>query len=396
MRAEMRAAERAREVRDAARAWEKAGFTTNEVTREVIGLYPDDRGRLGPGFRTLVFIFAWMAGTSCTTFLFIPFSMLGSTGWALMMGVYGLMLAALTEYQIGPLKRMDAGAESATGLMATGYTLAGLLWFLIEVTHLGERPAVLLGLTVCCAWCATAAWRWGERIYFIGAFCCLLLLLAQGPAPRLLWMLAGGLGAWEAARASRDEKLSPGHRKGAAYVAGCALLALYAAVHIGSVDSRLIEELRIISPSTRTEAPGSAVRNASVLATGLLPVALMAMGWRLRRSLLLNIGLLLLGASVITIRAYREVMPLGSALVLIGAVCLLAALGLRRWLRGGPAGERNGFTADPLLDDTNRTEVIETALKVATFTPAARAAPEPPAFQGGGGSFGGGGASTSF
>ena len=32
------------------------------------------------------------------------------------------------------------------------------------------------------------------------------------------------------------------------------------------------------------------------------------------------------------------------------------AICLRRWLRSGPQGERDGFTADPLFDNTNRTE----------------------------------------
>jgi hypothetical protein len=112
--------------------------------------------------------------------------------------------------------------------------------------------------------------------------------------------------------------------------------------------------------------------------------------------LLLYSGLLLIGVSIATIRLYHAVMPLSLALILIGSACLALALGVRRWLRSSPNGERHGFTADPLFDNTNRTEVIRSVVAAASFTPAAQAAPATPAFEGGGGSFGGGGASGGY
>ena len=89
-------------------------------------------------------------------------------------------------------------------------------------------------------------------------------------------------------------------------------------------------------------------------------------------------------------------MPLSFALILIGSACLALALAVRRWLRGGDQGERDGFTADPLFDNTNRTEAIRAAVAMASFTPEAQPTPSRPAFQGGGGGFGGGGAAGSF
>ena len=100
--------------------------------------------------------------------------------------------------------------------------------------------------------------------------------------------------------------------------------------------------------------------------------------------------------SIATIRLYREIMPLSLALILIGAACLGLALWVRRWLRGGPGGERAGFTADPLFDDTNRTEVIQSVVAMASFTHSAQAVPGRSGFEGGGGRSGGGGATGTY
>ena len=53
MREDVVAAERAKEVRDAERAWRSAGLTNDAVLARVVDLYPDDRHRFGPGFRRL-------------------------------------------------------------------------------------------------------------------------------------------------------------------------------------------------------------------------------------------------------------------------------------------------------------------------------------------------------
>ena len=61
MTPEIVAAERTREVRDAALAWRRAGFVSEGALSRVLSLYPDDRQRFGPGFRLLAFLFAGFA-----------------------------------------------------------------------------------------------------------------------------------------------------------------------------------------------------------------------------------------------------------------------------------------------------------------------------------------------
>lgn len=397
MRPDRVAAERAKEVRDAAKAWQRAGFATPAVAERVNALFPDDRQRFGPGFRVVAFVFAWMAAWSCMGFLFIPFAFVGSAGWGFMMLVWGGVLVAATEFQLGPLKRADAGAESASGLMAVGFLMAGIV-SLVEQS--GDRSGRNLLLVLpACGWLLTAAaaYRWAERVYFAAALGCIYFLLAQTAFGRAGWIVLSLVMIPVGLAAARNPRHAPSHRTGASLVTMGALWALYFAVHVWSVDQRLIEEANLFGgSSTAAIALAAGLRPVSILATGLMPFIVLAVGWRRRESLLVNHGLLLLGASIASIRLYHSLLPLWLALIVIGTACLGLALGLRRWLRSGDDGERDGFTADPLLDDENRTEVIRVAIAAASFTPAPRTPTTAPAFEGQGGGFGGGGASSSF
>jgi len=66
---------------------------------------------------------------------------------------------------------------------------------------------------------------------------------------------------------------------------------------------------------------------------------------------------------------------------------------MSRWLRTGPAGERRGFTADALLGDRRRGDLMAVAAAV-SLTSEARGLGTDETFRGGGGTFGGGGASA--
>ena len=390
MNTQIVAAERAREARDAARAWRRAGFIDEEALSRILALYPDDRKRFGPGFRALAFIFTGIASWAMVGLWFALFdSRLDGAGsfvfWA-------LAFAALTEFQRGPMKRADAGAESATALMAALLAvIAGVIGF--GGTGLGDLPVRFLVSAFVV--CSLGAWRWGDKLLFLGAGLSGFGLLAQLDEGRLLWIIASVVLIPACIPAARDARLTPSYRWGAVILGGVTILALYGAIHVWSFDERLVESMGAIR-SFPHEAAAPSLRTLSILATALLPPGLLLFGWRRREPLLLCAGLLLIGASIATIRVYREVMPLSIALILIGAVCILLALRVRRWLRSGEDGERYGFTADPLFDHTNRTEAIRSVVAMASFTPTAQPAASRPAFEGGGGGFGGGGATGSY
>lgn len=393
MSPEMEASERAQEVRDAARSWRRAGFVSAEVIDRVLSRYPDDRIRFGPGFRALAFIFTGIGVWAMVGLSMVLLEPPGSAGWGALLLFWAGVCFVLTELQIGPGRRADAGAESATAYSAVLLAVLGFVAFADALTtDTGARTILIQVLGASCFLCALTAWRWGDRLLSAGAAISAYALLAHTSQGRLLWLVVSVTLIPVCLRGARDARLAPSHRSGAAIVGAVAILALYGAAHIWSFDQRLIESAHSYS-LTQRPLP---LRPLSILATALLPPLLLIVGWRRREPMLIYSGLLLIGISIATIRLYRAVMPLSVALVLIGAVCLAVAIGVRRFLRSGDKGERAGFTADPLFDDSNRTEAIRSVVAVASFSPAAQATPIRPAFQGGGGSFGGGGASGGY
>ncbi|MEO8500052.1 MAG: hypothetical protein ABI565_04000 [Vicinamibacteria bacterium] len=390
MRDEVVASERARAVREAARSWQRAGFIGEESASRIVAAYPDDRQRFGPGFRALAFIFSLVASWALLGLWFLLIDRNPETGMSFL--IWAAAMAALTEFQRGPLKRSDAGAEAATALMAVALAIvAGTIvgGGRLENTLLRFLLSTFLAGSV-------AAWRWGDFLFFLGGALALFGLLAQLDQGRLLWAVVAAVLVPLCLLGARDVRVAPSHRRGLVIVGAISILALYAAVHVWSFDQHLVESMRFVGHGGTSEPRGNALRGLSVLATAALPLGLLVIGWRRREPLLLYGGLLLVGASIATIRLYRDVMPLSFALILIGAACIALALGARRWLRAGERGERDGFTADPLFDNTNRTEAIRAVVAMASFTPGARPVPSRPGFEGGGGRFGGGGATGSF
>lgn len=393
MRPEIAAADRAREIRESARGWRRAGFVSEEVLRRALAAYPDDRQRFGPGFRALAFLFTGFACLVLVGLWLVLFEPRGEFSWGLHLCFWAAVLGGVTALQRGPWKRADAGAESATAYAAVILGVIGIV-ALSEAfpTEVWPFSTTTRALAVVCIACAAAAWRLGDALLFAGAALSGFGLLAQAGQGRLLWVIVGGLLLPLCLKAARDPRLTPLHRRGAVIVGALSLLALYVAVHVWSFDQGLLE-LTQHFPTPIAVLP---VRWLSIAATAILPPLLLVLGWHRREPLLLYAGLLLTGVSIATIRLYHSLMPLSFALILIGSACLGLALALRRWLRAGTKGERHGFTADPLFDDTNRTEVIRAVVSVASFTPTAETAAARPAFEGRGGSFGGGGATGGY
>ena len=392
MRPEVAQAERSREVRDAARAWRGAGFIGDDALSRVLDLYQDDRRRFGTGFRVLAFIFTGVAAGALVGLSVF----LASPSWEsapVFFAFWAAVMAALTELQRGPGRRASAGAESATAWMAV---LFGLAAPVVNATDPSFAVLLIRFLVTALVVCAFAAWRWGDRPFFLGAALAMYGLLTQTDLARLWWIVAALVLIPVCLNAARHPRFAPSHRTGAVIVGGVSILALYVAIHIWSYDQRWIEQLNEAWPVSPPALPPASWRLVAIAGTALLPLGLLAIGWLRRERLLLYGGLLLIGATIATIRLYRAVMPLSFALILVGALCLALALWVRRWLRSGPLGERGGFTADPLFDNTNRTEAIRSVVAMASFTPAAEAPPSGRAFEGGGGSFGGGGATGTF
>ena len=393
MRPDAAEADRRREIREAARGWRRARAIDEATLAAVKAAYPDDRVRLGPAFRTLVFVFTAIA-LQAFFLLFMTVLPFRGRETGVFVLLYGLGLCGLTELQVGPLRRDQGGTETASGLLGLGFLLGGVAWLLSDVLGLRFEPALAPFLAAATVLFAVAAVRWGSTFCAaVAALWLFALLTSLGPA-RLLWAL-GGLGlAGLCLAGGESPRLAPTHRRSTQAVLAVALLALYAAVHLGSWDSGFLEELS--SLGRRVSGRGSPPRPLSVLATGLLPLAILAGGVGLRHRLLLNLGAVVAIASLVTLRFYVHVAPLWVVLTVAGAASIALALALRPFLDSGEGRVRGGFTAEPRFQDPEKRSALEAMAAVAAFTPGARVAAEETKFTGAGGRSGGGGATGSF
>lgn len=384
MRPDAIQAERNAEVRQAARAWRRGGAIESDTLQAIEAAYPDDRNRARPVFRILLFLFTLVAAVAAFGLVWF---LLGERGgsFGLLALVFGILMAFLTELQTGNLKRVQGGTEAATSFAAVVYLLMATVW-LLDSADLGSGGAkVAITQAVSALVMAAAAWRWGYAIYAAGATVSLLLLFAQVPGGRLIWIAFPLVAAPFLLRLSAREPAAPSHRTCCTAVLAVALTGLYVAVHYGSYQNHFVEDLSSAFWEHSAAPAVEPLRWISAIATAVVPLALLAFGVRLRRRVLLDVGLATLLVSVATL--FEEIFFETPSLViaLSGAGLLVAALALRRWLDAGTDGERHGFTAQPLYEDLARHwEALEIAAALA-LTPAARTEPEEPKLEGGGG-----------
>jgi hypothetical protein len=391
MRAEAEAFERAATVRDAARRWRKAGVIDGP-TEEAIGKeHPDPRLLPSPVWQVLTFLFVTVIVFGVLFALALS-GVRGALGAAFVCLLVGGACVAATELQEQSPGLALRGGAGTTALWAGVLLVAAAGLFFLEYGALRGEPGTIVLFVVSAALWGAASWRWGNPAFALFSASSLFLLLARQPYGRLLWLALGvgiALLAW---RRLDDRSWPPPHRISAAVLLVAALAALYAAVNYWSVETWWIERLR---PGFAWTAPSHAVLLVSMIATALLPAAVLAWGIRTRRTLLIDTGALFVIFSAVTLRHYVRIAPLWAILTGAGAVLLGLALVLERRLARGAGKERGGFTAEPLFVDETKARLLQTIPVAATLQPEA---PPPPdkGFTPGGGSFGGGGASERF
>jgi len=391
MTADAAEADRRREVREAARGWRRAGAIDEAALAAVVSAYPDDRVRLGPAFRTLAFIFTVLALNAIFVFVVAVFEPGEDVAGPLAIA-FGLSLCVLTDVQIGSFKRDEGGTETATALVGLGYVVggAGLLMWEAGLREGALFPAFFALATVAFA---AAAKRWGMAVCAALAAVFFFVLLAQCRGGRFLWIAAAVMMIPLSLKASESPRLPPAHRRSSKAVLAIAVVALYAALHLGSWDSGFVEGLASTGTNRWRDSP---LRPVAIAGTALIPLAAIAFGIHTRRRLVLDLGLALGIASLVTLRLYVHVAPLWVVLIFGGAAAIAAALAARRFLASGRAGERGGLTAEPLFEDLSRQAELEAAAALAAAPGARPPAHDDRTLTPGGGRFGGGGASGEY
>ena len=376
-------ADRAKEVRDAARSWAKAGMVDDAIRSQIDALYPEDRHRLRLGLRILAFAAVWFGGNLAVGAVAMMLR-LGSTGTGVLLIAFAAAFAFATEYQVGTLRRADAGAELATAFLAATFACVGLV-VIAEDMEAGWILAVAALVS------AAGAYRWGFATLAGAASLFTILALARLPLGRAWWCAACLIGIVLVPARARLERLAPAHRRCLRVVFAAVLLGLYVAIHYDSVKQGTVES---IGDENRPWGHG-ALAAAAVL-TAIVPIAALGFGVRRRDRVAIAIGALLVGISLATWRIHWDGLPLWLTLTAGGAACFVTAILVRRFLDRSPGREWRGITADPLLDDPGHA----VALRAAAIATTLGHAPQTPSgdrpFQAGGGTSGGGGAQGQF
>lgn len=388
MRKDAEEADRRADVRAAARSWQRAGVIDRNAMEAIVSEYADDRSRVGPAFRVLLFLFTLVAAGAAFALFVINDAPMGG-----LLSFSALASIALTEIQIGTMRRSGAGSEEATALLSLGFSFATLVW---TFDRMGAGVAWRLLLLATALLAAAAAWRWGMSVFGAISAACLFPLFDS----RAGWILLAAVLAPPLVALSVAPVLAPSQRRSADAALVVALVGLYVAVHLGSYDVWLIERgtsfLGLHPHAAHAgESSGRWGRPLFAAATALVPVVVLVAGIRWRRPLLLRMGLVLGVASLVTLRFYVHLAPLWVILTVSGGLAIVAGLLLHRHLRSGRAGERYGFTAEPLFGSGSGAGALEVGLS-ASLAPGASPPPGGPGFRGGGGEFGGGGATGSY
>jgi hypothetical protein len=387
-------ADRNAAVRVAARGWKQAGAIDGAALAAVEAAYPDDRHRLGPVFRVLVFLFTIIAINGASGFIWALFNSAGEIPPPVILSVFGVALLVLTELQITKMRRAQGGSEAATSLVGIGYLL-GFVGWTADKAGLSFLHVIAVVLLAAAFLLAGAAWRWGYPLYAGASLVALLAIFTAFPQGRLAWIFLPLLVAPVLARLAESARLSSTHRASCAAVLGVALVGLYVALNIASYDFGWLEpDLSIwkLQPAIW----GPSVRWIFIATTALVPIVYLALGLRSRRWVFLILGLGTGIASLVTLRWYVHLAPLWVVLTVAGGALVAAVFALRRYLDSGPGKERHGFTAEPLFEDLAQRRMLEAGAAVMSLSPEARPVHEEPKFAGGGGEFGGGGSSSEF
>lgn len=374
------------------RAWTRSGLLGREQGTTLEASLQGDLKRTGLMLRLGLAVFTGVVLVAAVGLSFMLTDLRNEMAVAAMLALFGVMSMLAADWVVRAFKVYRHGVEEMLAMAGVG-----LLAFspLPMTSGLFSSSGESIGFALAGATgCVASLWvyrRFGFLYAAIAAMACAANVPLQFGHDAVLQRVLTAvvwLAAFAVARAQRVEPRD--ERRGAerALLQAAALVGAYLYLNLHLVPGLLFVFAR-----------GGAMVPwfywGTYACIWLLPAAALWLGVRDRERWLIDAGLAMALATVVTNKSYLGWPRHPWDPMLLGALLAVVALGLRRWLGSGPGGERAGFAPVQILE-SDLLAIRVAGLASAALHPTAAAQPQAQPESFGGGRSGGGGASGAF
>lgn len=402
MRAYSASSQEALRARNLLKDWAGQGFLTAAQYQRMEQDTPCDLRRTNIFLRLILFLFTviiGIAGVGLFSVLFLPHA--AAKGQSICFLMFAAISYAAAEFAVSEARLYRYGIEEALAACSVGLLCAGTQAALFANRAIPSAPNGA-GFLVPAAGALFSLWIWRRFGFPYAPLAAMIFVLwlpgywtsshaAQHTIIAALY--AAGLAAVAAVR-SRHRFT---YRDGEYSIAEALLwLGLYLAINLPISSGNLFDHWW--TGARAAAGFPSAFYWTTWVLTWCLPPVVLARGLRWKDRCVLAVGAIAATLTLITNKPYLGWERHTWDPMLLGALLIGVALGIRRWLAAGPGETRRGFTARRLSASHQEWSNFGAAALGLASPHAATLAPQPdtPGVHFGGGDSGGGGATSDF
>ena len=374
------------------RAWTRSGLLGREQGTTLEASLQGDLKRTGLMLRLGLAVFTGVVLVAAVGLSFMLTDLRNEMAVAVMLALFGVLSILAADRVVTAFKVYRHGVEEMLAMVGVG-----LLAFspLPMTSRLFSSSGESIGFALAGATgCVASLWvyrRFGFLYAAIAAMACAANVPLQFGHDAVLQRVLTAvvwLAAFAVARAQRVEPRDERLRAERAQLQAAALVGAYLYLNL-----HLIPDLLFVFARGGAMVPWFYWGTYACI--WLLPASALWLGVRDRERWLIDAGLTMALATVVTNKSYLDWPRHPWDPMLLGALLAVVALGMRRWLASGPGGERAGCAPVQILEsDLLAIRVAGLASAAIHQTAAAQPQAQPESF--GGGRSGGGGAGGSF
>ncbi|MEQ1729656.1 MAG: hypothetical protein ABL982_14890 [Vicinamibacterales bacterium] len=374
------------------RNWTRSGLLGREQGQALEASLQGDLKRTGLMLRLGLAVFTGIVLVAAVGLSFMLTDLRSETAVAVLLAIFGVMSLLAADWVVTAFKAYRHGVEemlamAGVGLLAFSPVLLTSSLFSSSTESLGFAVAGAVG-------CVASLWvyrRFGFLYAPIVAMACAATIPMQLIASRPMERVGAAvvlLAAFVVARSVRVDPLNERLSEERAILQAAALVGVYLVLNVHLTPGGFIAYY-----SGEPMPPW--FRWGTYACTWLLPAAALWLGVRDRERWLIDAGLAMALATLVTNKSYLGWPRQPWDPMLLGLFLAAVALGGRRWLASGPGGERAGFSPMRILE-SDLLAIRVAGLASAVIQPASAVPPaaQPESF--GGGRSGGAGAGGSF